>query len=127
MAARSSSTVFAALTSVCAFSAIFAAPAQGAEYRLTLAAGQIPRAISSLNLVQNFMVPEIRKRVAALGTGDTIVFREAYAGTLLKPRAILLGVQDGIADIGFEPGVFHPDKLPLDQVTFATPFCTADP
>ncbi len=39
---------------------------------------------------------------------------------------MLLGVQDGIADIGYEPTVFHPDKLPLEQVSFATPFCTSD-
>lgn len=106
---------------------LMAGSVSAAEYRLTIAAGQIPRAISSLNLLPTFIVPEITKRVAALGTGDTVVFREAYAGTLLKPRGVLLGVQDGIADIGFEPGVFHPDKLPLDQVTFATPFCTSDP
>jgi len=43
---------------------------------------------------------------------------EAYAGSLLKPAFVLQGVSDGIADIGFEPTIFHPDKLPLEQVSF---------
>jgi TRAP-type C4-dicarboxylate transport system substrate-binding protein len=35
-------------------------------------------------------------------------------------------VQDGIADIGFEPTIFHPDRLPLEQISFMTPFVTSD-
>ena len=35
---------------------------------------------------------------------------------------VLEGTRDGITDIGFEPTIFHPDKLPLEQITFVTPF-----
>ena len=45
---------------------------------------------------------------------------------MLKPTFVLKGVQDGIADIGFEPTIFHPDKLPLEQISFITPFATSD-
>jgi TRAP-type C4-dicarboxylate transport system substrate-binding protein len=39
---------------------------------------------------------------------------------------VLEGTRDGITDIGFEPTIFHPDKLPLEQVSFMTPFTTSD-
>ena len=100
--------------------------ADARTYRLTVAAGQPTRALVNLALVESYFVPEVQKRIKAAGLKDDIQFRQAYAGTLLKPRAVLLGVQDGIAEIGYEPTLFHPDKLPLEQVTFAAPFCTND-
>ncbi len=118
-----SRTFFVTASALCALAAV---GAQAREIRLTIAAGQIPRAIPALNAVPEFFVPEVEKRVKAAKLPDTIVFRQAWAGTLLKPRGVLLGTQDGIADIGFVPGVFHPDKLPLEQMSFATPFCTVD-
>ncbi len=100
--------------------------ADARTYKLTVAAGQPTRAIPSLAIWSKWAVPEINKRLKAAGSKDTIQFKEAYAGTLLKPRRVLLGVQDGIADIGYVPALFHPDKLPLEQVSFVTPFCTHD-
>jgi TRAP-type C4-dicarboxylate transport system substrate-binding protein len=96
------------------------------EYKLTVAAGQPTRAIPSLAVWNKWAVPEMNKRLKASGSKDTIAFKEAYAGTLLKPRRVLLGVQDGIADIGYVPALFHPDKLPMEQISFVTPFCTHD-
>lgn len=104
----------------------FSGAALAKEYKLTVAAGQPTRAIPSLATWSKWAVPEINKRLKAAGSKDTIAFKEAYAGTLLKPRRVLLGVQDGIADIGYVPALFHPDKLPLEQISFVTPFCTHD-
>jgi TRAP-type C4-dicarboxylate transport system substrate-binding protein len=100
--------------------------ANARTYKLTIAAGQPTRAIPALAEFSKFWVPEVQKRIKAAGLKDTVEFKEAYAGTLLKPRRVLLGVQDGIADIGFVPALFHPDKLPLEQISFVTPFCTGD-
>lgn len=99
---------------------------QARTYKLTIAAGQPIRALANLRAVKEWFVPEVMKRIKAAGLKDTIEFREAYAGSLLKPRRVLLGVQDQIADIGYVPTLFHPDKLPLEQVSFAAPFCTTD-
>jgi len=94
------------------------------EVNLTVAAGQPLRAMRPLNMVHTFYVPEVTKRAKAAGI--TIKWKEAYAGSLLKPTFVLKGVQDGIADIGFSPTIFHPDKLPLEQITFVAPFITTD-
>ena len=96
------------------------------EITLTVAAGQPLRAMNPLNLVSEFYIPEVNKRIEAAGLGIKINWKEAYAGSLLKPTFVLQGVSDGIADIGFEPTIFHPDKLPLEQVSFMTPFTTTD-
>jgi hypothetical protein len=94
------------------------------EVSLTIAAGQPLRAMRPLNMLNTFYVPEVTKRAKAAGI--TIKWKEAYAGSLLKPTFVFKGVQDGIADIGFSPTIFHPDKLPLEQITFHTPFTTND-
>ncbi|MEW5422950.1 C4-dicarboxylate TRAP transporter substrate-binding protein [Amorphus sp. 3PC139-8] len=101
-------------------------PAVADTFRLTVAAGQTPQALPSLAAVQDFFVPEVKRRLEESGSEHKVVFQEAYAGSLLKAGTVLQGVADGIADIGYVPSIFHPDKLPLEQVSFVTPFCTTD-
>ncbi len=117
------------MTVACAIGAIAmvsAAQAQQQEINLTVAAGQPLRAMKPLAMVSEFFIPEVEKRIKAAGLNIKINWKEAYAGSLLKPTFVLKGVQDGIADIGFEPTIFHPDKLPLEQISFVTPFTTSD-
>lgn len=98
------------------------------EIELTVAAGQPTRAMRPLAMVSTFFIPEVDKRIKAAGLDKKykIKWKEAYAGSLLKPTFVLQGVSDGVADIGFEPTIFHPDKLPLEQISFVTPFATSD-
>src|SRR5687767_8659896 len=96
------------------------------EISITVAAGQPLRAMRPLQMVSDFYIPEVEKRIKAANLNVKINWKEAYAGSLLKPTFVLKGVQDGIADIGFEPTIFHPDRLPLEQISFMTPFTTSD-
>jgi TRAP-type C4-dicarboxylate transport system substrate-binding protein len=96
------------------------------EINITVAAGQATRAMKPLAMVGETFIPDVDRRIKAAGLNIKINWKEAYAGSLLKPTFVLEGVRDGIADIGFEPTIFHPDKLPLEQVSFATPFTTID-
>jgi TRAP-type C4-dicarboxylate transport system substrate-binding protein len=117
------------ITTACAIAAALAATAvqaQQQEINLTVAAGQPLRAMKPLAMVSEFYIPEVEKRIKAAGLNIKINWKEAYAGSLLKPTFVLKGVEDGIADIGFEPTIFHPDKLPLEQISFITPFATSD-
>jgi TRAP-type transport system periplasmic protein len=98
------------------------------DIQLTVASGQPLRAMVSLSMVESFFMPEVEKRMAASGLDKKykIVWKTAWAGSLLKPTQVLEGTRDGITDIGFEPTIFHPDKLPLEQISFVTPFATSD-
>ena len=93
---------------------------------ITVAAGQPPAALPSLALVNTFFIPEVNKRIKDANIDFTIDWKEAYAGSLLKPYQMLDGVKDGLADIGFMPTIFFPDKLPLENITLAVPFLTTD-
>ncbi|MBM3528364.1 MAG: hypothetical protein FJX62_09740 [Alphaproteobacteria bacterium] len=115
-------------TIACAIGALMAAPEAFAQQQinLTVAAGQPTRAMRPLAMVSEFFIPEVEKRIKAANLNIKINWKEAYAGSLLKPTMVLEGTRDGIADIGFEPTIFHPDKLPLEQISFMTPFATSD-
>ncbi len=113
------------MAAVIALAAASGAAAQQ-KINLTIAAGQPPRAIPGLGLLSEFFIPEVNKRLASSGAGIEIAWKEAYAGSLIKPYGILDGIKDGIAEIGYVPTVFFPDRLPLENVTFYAPFITSD-
>ena len=103
-----------------------AAVAETKTITLTVAAGQATRAMKPLAMVGEYFIPEVNKRVKAAGLDIQIEWKEAYAGSLLQPLQMLDGVKDGIADIGFTPTIFYPDKLPLENISFVVPFATTD-
>lgn len=111
----------------CAAAIMMAASASAQDkINLTIAAGQAPRALKPLQLVTDVFIAEINKGIKEAGLKVEITWKEAYAGSLLKPTRVLEGVRDGIAEVGFEPTIFHPDKLPLENITFVVPFVTGD-
>ena len=111
----------------CAAAIVTAAGASAQDkIDLTVAAGQATRAMKPLALVGEFFIPEVTKRIKAAGLKIEIQWKEAYAGSLLKPYQMLDGIKDGIADVGFTPTIFFPDKLPLENITFVAPFLTTD-
>jgi len=116
--------MFAAASVAIALSATSALAQQ--TISLTVAAGQPPTALPSLALVGKYFIPEVNKRIKDAKLDVTIQWKEAYAGSLLKPYQMLDGVKDGLADIGFVPTIFFPDKLPLENITLVAPFLTTD-
>ena len=107
--------------------ALVATPAAAQQsISLTVAAGQPPAALPSLALVNKFFIPEINKRIQAAKIDFKINWKEAYAGSLIKPYQMLDGIKDGLADVGFVPTIFFPGKLPLENITLMAPFLTTD-
>ncbi|MEQ1658041.1 MAG: C4-dicarboxylate TRAP transporter substrate-binding protein [Hylemonella sp.] len=101
-------------------------PAQADQtFKLTIASSH-PTTLPWVGLMSTLFVPEVNKRVAALGKGYKIEWREAYGGQLYKMNATLTSVEQGVADIGW---VFHSleaAKMPLSQFGSVTPFTTDD-
>src|SRR5688572_1737215 len=93
--------------------------------RLRIASGH-PPANTYVNLMQNFFVPEVTKRVAAK-TKYKVEFVEAYGGAIVKVGDTLEGVQSGIIDIGGYCFCFEPSNLPLHAFQVMLPFGTMDP
>ena len=113
----------------CAFAAAlaFAAlpQAQAENIRLRIASGH-PPVNTYVNLMQNFFVPEVTKRVAAR-TKHTVEFIEGYGGSIVKVADTLEGVQSGIIDIGGYCFCFEPSNLPLHAFQIMLPFGTMSP
>ncbi|MDP2408789.1 MAG: C4-dicarboxylate TRAP transporter substrate-binding protein [Pseudolabrys sp.] len=112
-----------ALTTVIAVTTT-AASAQE-NIRLRIASGH-PTVNTYVNLMQNFFVPEVTKRVAER-TKHKVEFVEGYGGAMVKVADTLEGVQSGIIDIGAYCFCFEPSNLPLHAFQVMLPFGTMDP
>lgn len=98
---------------------------QAENIKLRIASGH-PAANTYVNLMQNFFVPEVIKRVAAT-TPHKIEFVEGYGGSMVKVADTLEGVQSGIIDIGGYNFGFEPSNLPLHAFQVMLPFGTMSP
>jgi len=99
--------------------------AHAENIRLRIASGH-PSANAYVNLMQNFFVPEVTRRVKEK-TSHTVEFVEGYGGSMVKVADTLEGVQSGIIDIGGFCFCFEPSNLPLHAFQVMLPFGTMDP
>ncbi len=103
----------------------WSAAVRAENIKLRIASGH-PPANTYVNLMQNFFVPEVSKRVAAR-TQHKVEFIEGYGGAMVKVADTLEGVQSGIIDIGGYNFGFEPSNLPLHPFQVMLPFGTMSP
>jgi C4-dicarboxylate-binding protein DctP len=113
------------LCAAIAISALATSASAQETIRLRIASGH-PAVNTYVNLMQNFFVPEVTKRVAAR-TKHKVEFVEGYGGSMVKVADTLEGVQSGIIDIGGYCFCFEPSNLPLHAFQVMLPFGTMDP
>jgi TRAP-type C4-dicarboxylate transport system substrate-binding protein len=99
--------------------------ARADNIKLRIASGH-PAVNTYVNLMQNFFVPEVTKRVKEK-TKHTVDFIEGYGGSMVKVADTLEGVQSGIIDIGGYCFCFEPSNLPLHAFQVMLPFGTMSP
>jgi C4-dicarboxylate-binding protein DctP len=116
-----------AVAAIAGFAIVSAATGASAQetIRLRIASGH-PPVNTYVNLMQNFFVPEVTKRVAER-TKHKIEFIEGYGGAMVKVADTLEGVQSGIIDIGGYCFCFEPSNLPLHAFQVMLPFGTMSP
>jgi TRAP-type C4-dicarboxylate transport system substrate-binding protein len=93
--------------------------------RFTVAAGH-PPVFLWVKTVDEVLIPEIDKRLAAAGGKYKIEWTKAWGGTLLKLGSESKGVADGVADMAIVSTVFEAPKFPLQNVSYFTPFGSDD-
>ncbi|MGE0253861.1 MAG: C4-dicarboxylate TRAP transporter substrate-binding protein [Alphaproteobacteria bacterium] len=104
---------------------ITAATGAAAEaYKLRLGSGH-PPGQHYVDLLHSFFVPQVKERVAAR-TSHTVDILEAYSGSVVKVSETLVGVQNGIVDIGGMCYCFEPSRLQLHVFQAWAPFGTPD-
>ncbi|MGE0256304.1 MAG: TRAP transporter substrate-binding protein DctP [Alphaproteobacteria bacterium] len=105
--------------------AMAASPVRAQEtIRLTIISGFPPFA-TSVAALQSAFVPAIDAALAKTGK-YRIDWNMAIGGSVVKPRGELEGVQAGLGDLGVVVTTFHPDRVPLYEISYKTPFVTSD-
>lgn len=102
-----------------------ATPAMSQEtIRMTIAAG-LPAVSTSIALLDNMYIPEVNKRLAETGNYE-IEWTTGWGGSIAGQFDMFEAVEDGIVDMASVNTLFEGSKLPLEQITFVTPFGSTD-
>lgn len=75
--------------------------------------------------LQESFVPAVNK--ALEGSDVQLEWKQQYGGALAKVGEELEAVQQGVAEIALVPTIFEPAKMPLQNITYYTPFVSTDP
>jgi TRAP-type C4-dicarboxylate transport system substrate-binding protein len=99
--------------------------AHGETVRLTIASSHTT-GLPWVGVMHSLVVPESNIRLAAMGSEHRIRWTESYGGSLYKLNHTLEAVEIGLTDIGWVGTLWEPSKMPLQNVTYYTPFVTDD-
>lgn len=102
-----------------------AGTASADTFTLRIASGH-PAVNTYVGLMQDFFVPEAKRRVAE-ETEHTLEFIEGYGGSMVSVADTLEGVQSGIIDIGGYCFCFEASNLPMHAFQVMLPFGTMSP
>ena len=109
-----------------AAAAALAAGAAAAQESITVNIGSShPEANIWVYAMKNTFQPEVDRILAEAGEYE-IDWQEAYGGTLYKFTDTREAVMDGIVDVGMVGTVWEGATMPLQNVTYFTPFATSD-
>ena len=93
--------------------------------KLTIASSHTT-ALPWVGVMQSLVVPESNRRLEAMGSPHRIRWTEAYGGSLYKYANTLEAVEVGLTDVGWVGTLWELSKMPLQNVTYYTPFATDD-
>lgn len=102
---------------------VLAAPSRAEEIPVTVVAGHPPVFLWVKVLSETF-IPAVNRHLE--GTGHSIRWTEAYGGTLAKVGGEAEAIESGLAQIGVVSSLFIASLLPLQNVTYVTPFGSPD-
>ena len=106
-------------------SLVFATPATAEIIRLT-AGGPQSVNLPWIGVISTLVVPESNNKLREMDSEYEIIWREAYGGSLYKWQNTLEAVEIGLTDIGWVGALWETSKMPLQNVTYYTPFVTDD-
>ncbi|OSP54389.1 C4-dicarboxylate TRAP transporter substrate-binding protein [Pseudoruegeria sp. SK021] len=104
--------------------ASFTAVAAQETIRLTTVSGY-PTTATWVGKFEEIFVPEVDKNLAETGNYK-IDWTYGWGGAIVSPKGELEAIESGLADIGVVQTVFHPDRLRVYDIAYATPFVSTD-
>lgn len=104
---------------------VFATAADAETYELTMASSH-PTVLPWVGQLSTLVVAETNARLEAMGSEDRVEWTEAYGGSLYGFKDTLEAVSDGLTDAGWVGTLWEGSKMPLQNVTYFTPFVSDD-
>jgi TRAP-type C4-dicarboxylate transport system substrate-binding protein len=105
--------------------ALVASSASAETYNLTMSSSH-PTVLPWVGQLSTLVVAESNKRLEAMGSEDRIEWTESYGGALYGFKDTLEAVGDGLTDAGWVGTLWEGSKMPLQNVTYFTPFVSDD-
>ncbi|MEL7149551.1 MAG: C4-dicarboxylate TRAP transporter substrate-binding protein [Pseudomonadota bacterium] len=99
--------------------------AQAETYNLTMASNH-STVLPWVGQLSTLVVAETNTRLAAMGSEDRVEWIEANGGALYGGKDTLEAVGDGLTDAGWVGTLCEGSKMPLQTVTYFTPFVSDD-
>ena len=99
--------------------------ASAETFNLTMASSH-PTVLPWVGQLSTLVVAESNNRLEAMGSDDRIEWTEAYGGALYGFKDTLEAVGDGLTDAGWVGTLWEGSKMPLQNVTYFTPFVSDD-
>lgn len=116
-----------AIVAAVALSAATAAGNAAAQQRITVNIGSShPVTNIWAYAMKEAFQPEVDRLLKEGGNKYAVRWRENYGGTLYKFSDTRAAVRDGIVDVGMVGTVWEGSTMPLQNVTYYTPFATTD-
>lgn len=115
------------LTVLSAAAAVLVGGTALAQETITINIGSShPEANIWVYAMKNTFQPEVNRLLQEAGNEYQVEWVENYAGTLYKFTDTREAVMDGIVDVGMVGTVWEGATMPLQNVTYFTPFATED-
>ncbi len=93
-------------------------------YKWRIGAGHPVQGIAHVTAVKEFFIPEVNKRLEALG--HKVEWTEAWGGAVAKLPEVLEATKTGLLDVGVVNFPFHPSTLFTNNFPFFFPFQPSD-
>tara|TARA_B100001250_G_scaffold165213_1_gene142225 strand:+ start:12318 stop:13379 length:1062 start_codon:yes stop_codon:yes gene_type:complete len=77
-----------------------------------------------VGVIQSHFIPRVNEALINSQSDNTIIWREAFGGSLYKWQNSLEAIEIGLTDIGWVGALWETSKMPLQNVTYYTPFVT---
>lgn len=100
------------------------AHANASTIGMTVATGH-PPVVTWVNMLDNFFLPEVDRRLEEAGN-YRIEWTKGYAGTIARIGGEVEAVDQNITDLAIVGATFNPALLPLQNVSYYTPFASED-
>ncbi|MBN1237020.1 MAG: C4-dicarboxylate TRAP transporter substrate-binding protein [Gammaproteobacteria bacterium] len=124
---RSARRVVAAAAGAAALAAAWPGLAADAAEPLPLTiASSHTTGLPWVGVMHTVFVPQSNARLEAIGSEYRIRWTESYGGSLYKYSHTLEAVEIGLTDLGWVGTLWELSKMPLQNVTYYTPFVTDD-